>query len=102
VTEVRVAVAPGNGITGGTATLLPGADADTNFRIQGSTITFKSSALSAALGGETGNADVTSVSVQHDDVVLTTGVAAAVQPLRQLVNRSPGTFVAAPGLESDN
>lgn len=101
VTEVRVAVAPGNGITGGTATLLPGADVATNFRIQGSTITFNSAAIGAALG-ETGNANVTSISVQHDDVTLTPGVAAGVTPLRQLVNRSPGSFVATPGLESDN
>jgi hypothetical protein len=105
ITEVRVAANAGNGVTGGTTTLLPGT-AETGFKASGSTITFNSRALGAA-SGETGNADITSVTFQYDESILgAPGVGdlkiedASID--RQLVNRTPGSFVATPGLGTDN
>ncbi len=98
VTKLQIVVgAEGNGITADTYDLAIGTDADTEARVQGSTITFNSRALGAAAGA-TGNADIGVTVVFDEDVG---GVAGS--PInRQLVNRSPGSFVATPGLESDN
>ena len=101
VTEIRVAVADGNGVSAQTIALTKTTDASTGFRQLGSTLVFNSAALGTVAGGS-GNANITSVSLQHDDVTLTPLAAAAATPLRQLVNRAPGTFVATPGLASDN
>lgn len=94
VTEIRIAVAAdGNGVTAANLVLPIGTDADTTARIQGSTVTFNSRAL-GAIAGETGNADI-AVAIQYQDTEDLTG-----SPInRQLVNRSPASFVATPGLE---
>lgn len=107
VTQVRVNVAAGNGVSAQTVTLPIGTDADTEARVQGSTITFNSRAL-GAVSGETGNANITSIDLQYQESVLGAGgggagtvkVEAATSQ-RQLVNRSPGSFVATPGLGND-
>ncbi|MBI1236942.1 MAG: hypothetical protein GC188_09700 [Alphaproteobacteria bacterium] len=106
ITEVRVNVAAGNGVSGGVVTLVPGT-ADTGFVQQGSTITFNSRALGAA-SGESGNANITSIELQYQESVLGAGSGGpgtvkveAATSQRQLVNRSPGSFVATPGLGND-
>ncbi|WP_420433379.1 hypothetical protein [Hyphobacterium sp.] len=99
VTQVRVTIIAGNGTSAGTVTLLPG-DASSGFRVQGATITFNSAALGSA-SGEIGNANITSVALQHDETVLLAGTVPGLTILRQLVNRTPGNFVATPGLTSD-
>ena len=100
ITEVRVSANEGNGVTGGTITLLPGT-ADTGFQIQGSTVTFNSRAL-GAVSGDSGNANITNVEFQYDESVTAAVDVSGATIERQLVNRSPGTFVATPGLVSDN
>ena len=100
VNEVRVTTAAGNGVSAQTVTLLPDT-ADLGFQVLGSTVVFNSRALGAA-SGETGNADITDVEVQHDEIALAALDANAAPIHRQLVNRSPGSYVATPGLESDN
>lgn len=97
ITEVRVTVADGNGVTGDEITLLPGT-ADTGFQIKGSTIVFNSRAL-GAVSGETGNANITGIDLQFDETVAATGDVIGATIDRQLVNRSPASFVATPGLE---
>lgn len=103
ITSVIVDVAEGNGVSGdvnGQIVLLPG-DADTGFRIQGATITFNSRALGNA-SGEAGNADITGISMEFDPGVSdASGELATIDVRRQFINRTPGTFVATPGLGSD-
>ena len=100
VNEVRVTTAAGNGVSAQTVTLLPDT-ADLGFQVLGSTVVFNSRAL-GAVSGETGNANITDVEVQHDENALLAGAANVAPIHRQMVNRSPGSFVATPGLESDN
>lgn len=100
VTEVRLSMIAGNGVTAGTVTLLPG-DAETGFRVQGGTISFNSRALSAA-SGESGNANITAVSLQYDKLVLGPCTVANLSLNRMLINRSPGSLIVTPGLRSDN
>jgi len=97
VTQVQVTTAAGNGIAAGTH-LLNAGTADTGFQAQGSTITFNSRAL-GAVAGATGNADITGVDLQTADA--DAGLVAGADMNRQLVNRSPSSFVATGGL-SDN
>lgn len=99
VTQVRVAITEGNGTSAGTVTLPPG-DVSSGFRVQGATITFNSAAL-GTISGETGNANITSVSLQHDETALLAGTVPGLTILRMLVNRSPDSFVATPGLTND-
>jgi hypothetical protein len=96
VTEVRVQVAAGNGVDAQTVVLEAGT-ANDGFVLQGATITFNSRAL-GAVSGETGNADITGVQLQHSD----DEDPSAATILRQLVNRNTANFVATPGLTSDN
>jgi hypothetical protein len=100
VERIDVLLSDGNGVTGGTVQLTPGT-VDTGFRVQGSTITFNSRALGAA-SGQTGNANVESITLRHIVADLAAADAEAAEVLRQLVNRSTATFVATPGLPSDN
>jgi hypothetical protein len=98
VTEVHVEVMAGNGVPAGIVILEQASDASAGFRVQGATITFNSNALGAVYGAS-GNADITSVSLQHDETALLAATVSAFPILRQLVNRNPGNFVATPSLE---
>jgi hypothetical protein len=100
ITEVRAFVSEGNGVTGGTVTLLPG-DVETGFKILGSTVVFNSRGLGSA-AGESGNADITGFELQYNESVTAAGDVTGATIERQLVNRTPGSFVATPGLGSDN
>lgn len=108
VTQVRAVLAAGNGVDAQTVTIPVGTDADTEARIQGSTITFNSRSLGANATGTGGNANLTAIQLQYEESVLGAGgggagtlkVEAATSQ-RQLVNRSPGSFVATPGLGND-
>ncbi|WP_420434330.1 hypothetical protein [Hyphobacterium sp.] len=97
ITQVQVAVAAGNGVPAGTV-LLNAGTADTGFQVKGSTITFNSRALGAAAGA-TGNADITGVMLQTLDADVASAGGADMN--RQLVNRTPGSFVATGGM-TDN
>lgn len=97
VTQVQVTTAAGNGVPAGSV-LLNAGTADTGFQVKGSTITFNSRALGAAAGA-TGNADITGVGLQTADA--DAGLMAGADLNRQLVNRTPGSFVATGGL-TDN
>ncbi|AZU03111.1 hypothetical protein X907_0564 [Glycocaulis alkaliphilus] len=97
VTEVRVDVDAGNGVDAQTVTLVAGT-ANDGFVVQGATITFNSRGLGAA-SGQSGNADITGVDLQHSDDEPGVGNGTI---LRQLINRNTASFVATPGLASDN
>lgn len=96
VQQIIVTVAlDGNGVLAGTYNVPMGTDASTEGRAQGSTVTFNSRALGAT--GASGNADI-SVAVEYTDTEV--GIPGSTIQ-RQLVNRTPASFVATPGLESD-
>jgi hypothetical protein len=97
VENVRVVVAAGNGVDAQTIELSQGTAA-TGFQVQGATVTFNSRALGAT-SGDDGNADVTSILLDHDETALLPAAVPGLSVKRQLVNRSPGSFVATPGLE---
>jgi hypothetical protein len=98
VENVRVVVAAGNGVGAKTIVLSKGTTAATGFQVQGATVTFNSRALGAA-SGDDGNADVTSIDLDHDETALLPLAVQGLSVKRQLVNRNPGSFVATPGLE---
>ena len=109
ISQVRVTIAAGNGLDAQTITIPVGADADTDARIQGSTVTFNSRSMGAHATGS-GNANITGIQLQFAEAVLGAGGGAgnagsdkviAATSQRQLVNRSPGSFVATPGLGND-
>lgn len=101
ITAINVAVAAGKDVPLGSITLTEG-DSNSGFVKAGNTITFNSRALGAVLGQE-GNADVTGISMQFDPGVSdASGAIPGADVRRMLVNRTPGSFVATPGLESDN
>jgi hypothetical protein len=102
ITQVIVTPSSGNGgVTAGTpVTLLPGS-VETGFAISGSTIVFNSRGLGAA-SGETGNADLVDIELQFDETAAVIADVTGATIQRQLVNRTPSSFVAAPGLGQDN
>ncbi|WP_420431132.1 beta strand repeat-containing protein [Hyphobacterium sp.] len=99
VMQIQITVVQGNNVAAGTINLTPGA-AGTGFQVKGATVTFNSRALGAT-SGETGNANITSVALQHDETALLAGIVPGLTILRQLVNRSPGSFIATGGLTND-
>lgn len=103
VTEVRVAVEDGNNISAPTSPayfVINEGAVGVGYQIRGATITFNSGALGEAAGAA-GNANITGVSLQYTEGSPVTPLGGAAI-LRQLVNRTPGNFVATPGLPSDN
>jgi hypothetical protein len=95
---VRVVIDnPGNGVAAQTITL-PAGDALTGFQVQGATVTFNSRAL-GAVSPDSGNADISEIELDHNDTALDPLDVPGLEVRRQLVNRSPSSFVATPGLE---
>lgn len=98
VTQVQVTVGEeGNGIPAATYNLLPGT-VDTGFVANGATVTFNSRAL-GAVAGVTGNANITGINLQALDA--NAGLMAGADVDRQLVNRSPSSYVATGGLSGN-
>ncbi len=103
VTQVRVAVADGNGISAPTSPAYFVINEDVNgvgYQVNGATITFNSGALGVA-AGTSGNANITGVTLEFEEGNPATPLGGATI-LRQLVNRNTASFVATPGLASDN
>lgn len=100
VTQVRATVAAGNGVGAQTIIIPVGTDANSEAVIRGATVTFNSRSLGANATGS-GNADITTLELQYDDTVIGTAEVNAATSARQLVSRSPGSFVATGGL-TDN
>ena len=98
VTQVRVTVGEeGNGIAADTY-ILPAGTVDTGFVVNGATVTFNSRALGVAAGGASGNANITGISLQGTDADIALTLLASADVDRQMVNRSPSSYVATGGL----